>query len=95
LPDTFTLLQDGKELKFTEKELFSFLFQQLQKKYPTVTELENVEDYVKTIFSLFSDEIVTDSNFKELFTLFFLSGFYYSNFLLKNDVQITKKDTED
>lgn len=95
MPDIFTVLQEDKIFELTEKELFAFLFQKLQTDYPTVFELENTEEYVKSIFSLFSDEIVTDSNFKELFTLFFLSGFYYSNFLSKNIVEITKENNKD
>lgn len=95
LPTKFVVKQDDKQIEFKQEELFAFLFERLQANYPNVPELQNVEDYVKSIFSLFSDEIVTESNFKELFTLFFLSGFYYSNFFSKNDVQIIQEEQKE
>ena len=91
----FIVNQGDKQIEFKQEELFAFLFEKLQANYPNVPELKNVEEYVKSIFSLFSDEIVTESNFKELFTLFFLSGFYYSNFFSKNEVQIVQEERKE
>ena len=91
----FIVNQGDKQIEFKQEELFAFLFEKLQENYPNVPELENVEEYVKSIFSLFSDEIVTESNFKELFTLFFLSGFYYSNFCSNNEVQIVQEERKE
>jgi len=95
VPDRFVVKQDNKQLEFTQEELFAFLFQRLQSDYQNLPELKNSQEYAKAIFSLLPDEIVTESNFKELFTLFFLSGFYYSNFFSKNEVQIIQEEQEE
>lgn len=95
MADKFHIEIDGKEISFNEKELFSFLFNRLQSEYQAKSELKNVSNYTESIFKLLPNEIVTQSNFNQLFTLFFLSGYYYCNFFNKNDVQIIEEKSKE
>ena len=90
----FKLISD-KELYFTEKELFAFLLEKIHATSQEKDELKRSEEYTKNIFELLNNEIIANANFNQLFTLFFLSGFYYANFLSKNEVQIIEKNEEE
>lgn len=95
MADKFTLEVDGSVVSFTEKELFAFLLEKIHSSYLERADCKNAENYVQEIFMLISSEILSTANFNQLFTLFFLSGFYYANFIFKNEVQITEEQEKE
>ena len=92
--DRFQIESNGNEFTLDEKELFAFLLKRIEKEYEENLHLKSAESYTKVLFKLLPDEIISKSNFNQLFTLFFLSGYYYSNFLNKNNVQILTENKE-
>ena len=85
---------DGHELHFTQEELFAFLLDKVHASYMDRDDVKNAEEYTTEIFKLISPAILSTVTFNQLFSLFFLVGFYYSNFLNKNQVEFIKKQEE-
>ena len=85
---------EDKELHFTQEELFAFLLEKVHATYLNRDDVKNAEAYIEEVFKLISPAILSTVTFNQLFSLFFLVGFYYSNFLNKNQVEITEKQEE-
>lgn len=82
---------ENETISLTEEQLFTQILAQAFKDKDTST---NVEDYVSTINSLITklNQSNLDITFKQIYTIYFLSGYYYKVFLSKNNVEINKKE---
>ena len=91
---SYKVFLDGNELYFTQEELFAFLLEKVHASYLDRDDVKNAEQYTAEIFKLISPAILSTVTFNQLFSLFFLVGFYYSNFLNKNRVEILEEQEE-
>jgi ABC-type amino acid transport substrate-binding protein len=82
---------ENETISLTEEQLFTQILAQAFKDKNTST---NVEDYISTINSLITklNQSNLDITFKQIYTIYFLSGYYYKVFLSKNNVEINKKE---
>lgn len=82
---------ENETISLTEEQLFTQILAQAFKDKDTST---NVEEYVSTINSLITklNQSNLDITFKQIYTIYFLSGYYYKVFLSKNNVEINKKE---
>ena len=82
---------ENETISLTEEQLFTQILAQAFKDKDTST---NVENYVSTINSLITklNQSNLDITFKQIYTIYFLSGYYYKIFLSKNNVEINKKE---
>ena len=82
---------ENETISLTQEQLFTQILAQAFKDKDTST---NVEDYVSTINSLITklNQSNLDITFKQIYTIYFLSGYYYKVFLSKNNVEINKKE---
>ena len=90
----YILYLDDKEVHFTQEELFAFLLEKVHASYLDREHVKNAESYTEEIFKLISPSILSTVTFNQLFSLFFLVGFYYSNFFNKNQVKIIEEQEE-
>lgn len=94
MKNAYNVILDGKELSFTQEELFAFLLEKVHATYLDREDVKNAEMYTEEVFKLISPAILSTVTFNQLFSLFFLVGFYYSNFLNKNQVEIVEEQKE-
>lgn len=82
---------ENETISLTEEQLFTQILAQAFKDKDTSI---NVENYVSTINSLITklNQSNLDITFKQIYTIYFLSGYYYKVFLSKNNVEINKKE---
>ena len=86
--------ENGKELIFTQEELFTFILKKAYENYSDNEYLSDSESHTASIFKILPSEDLTTVNLNQLLTIFFLSGYYYSNFCSKNSIQIIKENNE-
>lgn len=55
--------------------------------------LSNADDITAKLFELLDAKVLTSANLNQLFTMYFLFGFYYSNFINKNNVDLIQNET--
>ena len=83
----FTVTQEnGKEVEISIEDLFNMIIEaSTTKKEPL---LKDVDSLTESLFLNLPKEYFSQTNFNQLFSVFFLSGFYYNNFITKNNVKI-------
>lgn len=81
--------EDGKQAEIDTKDLFQLIIETSTKQQEPL--LKDVDNITEAMFLNMPKEYFSQTNFNQLFSLFFLSGFYYNNFITKNNVRI--KDT--
>lgn len=82
----------NQEITFTDKELFSFLLEKVHQETHIDVNLTDINSYIEVLFELVPKETLTQLNLTNISTLMFLSGYYFSNFLEKNIVEITQEE---
>lgn len=55
--------------------------------------LQNVEEYVKVITKIVKTNLL-EANLSQLFSIYFMAGYYYKVFLNQNEVTVNNKDKE-
>ena len=53
--------------------------------------LQNVENYIKVITKTVKSNLL-EANLSQLFSIYFMAGYYYKVFLNQNEVTINNKD---
>ena len=78
--------EDGKETEISAETLFKMIIEtSYAQKEPL---LKDVDSITESLFLNLPKEYFSQTNFNQLFSVFFLSGFYYNNFINKNNVKI-------
>ena len=90
----FKITSDSAEINITSQDLFSQILNQAFSELETNEKIQNVEDYVSIIDSLISNlnENKLNITFNQIYSLYFLSGYFYKVFMSKNNVQLKQKD---
>ncbi len=84
---------ENETVSLTEEQLFTqILAQAFKDKENNIS--TNVDNYVSTINSIITklNQSNLDVTFKQIYTIYFLSGYYYKVFLNKNNVKINQKE---
>ena len=83
---------ENETINLNEEQLFTQILAQAFKDKENETSL-NVENYVSTINSIITklNKSNIDITYKQIYTIYFLCGYYYKLFLNKNNVEINNK----
>ena len=91
----FKIKSKNQTINLNEEQLFTQILTQVFKEKEN-TKLASAEDYVFTIekilSALNSNKSNIDTTFRQLYTIYFLCGYYYKVFTTKNNVQFEKEN---
>lgn len=91
----FKIQTDDGQLNLSEQELFTQVLAQVfkEKENPSIA---NTEGYISSIDGILTtlNENKLDITARQLYSIYFLCGYFYKVFLLKNNVQLTHTDKE-
>ena len=92
----FKITSGDQTLTLSEEELFTQVLGQAFKEQEEKKTIDNVEKYIAFIESILSNLNPNKNNldvtFRQIFTIYFLCGYYYKIFLSKNNVEIIEKE---
>ena len=86
----FIVTQNGKETEISVEDLFKLIIETSAKQQEPL--LKDVDAITESIFLNMPKEYFSQTNFNQLFSIFFLSGFFYNNFINKNSVKIKENN---
>lgn len=93
----FKITSGDQTLTLSEEDLFTQVLGQALKEQEEKNKIDNVEKYVSFIetilMNLNPNKNNLDVTFRQMFTIYFLCGYYYKIFLSKNNVEIIEKET--
>jgi len=93
----FKITSGNQTLILSEEDLFTQVLGQALKEQEEKNKIDDVEKYVSFIetilMNLNPNKNNLDVTFRQIFTIYFLCGYYYKIFLSKNNVEIIKKET--
>ena len=83
----FKVKTENEELSLTQEQLFTQILAQAFKQYEEET---LIEDHVSKINNLLNklNENNLDVTMKQIYSIYFLCGYFYKIFLTKNNVEI-------
>jgi hypothetical protein len=88
----FKVKDNNQTLIFTSEQLFTQILKQafLDKEQ---NQTQNIESHVESIEQILRslNQEYLDVSFKQMFTIYFLAGYYYKIFLTKNDIKIVEQ----
>lgn len=83
--------KEGK-IKMSSEQLFQTILKQCFVDHEN-DNLQNVEEYIKVITKTVKTNLL-EANLSQLFSIYFMAGYYYKVFLNQNEVTINNKDKE-
>lgn len=86
----FIVTQNGKETEISVEDLFKLIIETSAKQEEPL--LKDVDAITESMFLNMPKEYFSQTNFNQLFSIFFLSGFFYNNFINKNSVKIKENN---
>ena len=92
----FKIRTDEGELNLNEQELFTQVLAQAfkEKENPKIVDLDKYVSSIDTILTTLNENKL-DITVRQLYSIYFLCGYFYKVFLLKNNVQLTNTDKEE
>lgn len=82
--------ENGKETEISVEDLFKLIIETSAKQEEPL--LKDVDVITENMFLNMPKEYFSHTNFNQLFSIFFLSGFFYNNFINKNSVKIKENN---
>ena len=82
--------EDGKEAEVSIETLFKLIIETSSNQKEPL--LKDVDTITESMFLNLPKNYFSKTNFNQLFSIFFLSGYYYNNFTTKNKVRIKKEN---
>ncbi len=91
----FKISSEEQTISLDQEQLFTQILTQAFKEKQN-EKLLNVEEYISTIermlVALNTSSSNLDVTFKQIYTIYFLCGYYYKVFMTNNNVELIKKE---
>ena len=92
----FKITSGDETIKLSQEELFTQILGQAFKEQDEKNKIDNIERYISSIedilLKLNPNKNNLDVTFRQIYTIYFLCGYYYKIFLSKNNVQTIEKE---